>query len=497
MTRWTLIAAITAVSIITAGAMLMFRWNDNAPDQTDAPTTTDLPRFQTGNMHVGVVTDPPTPRVGDNTLIVEVTRPDGTPIDGAVVSAFAEMPAMGAMPAMRAPADLQVTAPGRFQGTLALSMRGEWPLPVNIEPPDGTSRRLQFDLATDRQGLAIAAGGSPAGGPARSAGDGGNGVINVDNRRRQLTGIETAEATHRDLIRTIRAVGRITVDERLRSEVALKFDGYIGELAADFVGIPVERGEVLFTVYGPELLAAQQEYLEVLERRGGADAANPLVRAARERLALWDMPESEIDALERRGAPRHYVPIHAPRSGTVIERNISAGAAAQRGRKLLEIADLSRVWVEADIYEADLELVKPGMTATVTLPYLPGRSFEASVAFIHPQLRDASRTGLIHLSLDNPDGVLKPAMYADVDLQVGIGHRLAVPEEAVIVAGDTRVVFVDLGDGRLKPVRIRTGRRADGYLEVLDGLAPGDRIVTSGNFLLAAETRLKTGLEQW
>jgi len=496
MKTWHWLAILAAAALLGGGYVFLSAQDAPATGST-ATGSDDLAQFRAGDLSLGVATDPQTPRVGDNTVLIEVTRPDGTPIEGAVVSAFAEMPAMGAMPAMRAPADLQATGPGRFRGTVALSMRGEWPLTVNVQTPDGTSRRLQFDLATDRKGLAIASGGSPVGGQAQSAGGGSDGAINVDNRRRQLIGIETAKATHRDLTRSIRTVGRIAVDERLRSEVALKFDGYVGELTADFVGIPVERGEVLFTVYGPELLAAQQEYLEILERRSQGDTANPLVRAARERLRLWDMPESEIDALERRGTPRNYVPIHAPRSGTVIERNVSAGAAAPRGRKLLEIADLSRVWVEADVYEADLELVRPGMTATVTLPYMPGRSFEANVEFVHPQLRDASRTGLIHLSLDNPDGVLKPAMYADVDLQVDLGHRLAVPDEAVIVAGDARVVFIDLGSGRLQPVRIRTGRRADGYVEVLEGLSLGDRVVTSGNFLLAAESRLKTGLEQW
>ncbi|MDZ7668070.1 MAG: efflux RND transporter periplasmic adaptor subunit [Gammaproteobacteria bacterium] len=496
MKTWHWLTILAMAALLGGGALLYWPAADD-PAESRTAGSDELAQFRAGDLRLGVATEPPTPQVGDNTLVIEIARPDGTPLEDAAVSAIAEMPAMGAMPAMRAAADLQRTAPGRFQGTLSLSMRGEWPLTITVETPDGASRRLQFDLATGREGLDIAAGGRPVGGSAGSADEDSDGAINIDNRRRQLMGLETAEATHRDLTRRIRAVGRIAVNERRRSEVALKFDGYIGELAADFVGAPVERGQVLFTVYGPELLAAQQEYLDVLERRGQAGRDDPLLRAARERLRLWDMPESAIDALERRGTPSDYVPIHAPRSGTVLERNISAGAAAPRGRKLLEIADLSQVWIEADVYDADLELVAPGMTATVTLPYLPGRAYEADVEFVYPQLRDASRTGRIRLSLDNADGTLKPGMYADVDLHAEIGHRLAVPEEAVIVAGNTRVVFVDLGNGRLKPVRIRTGRRAEGYLEVLEGLSLGDRVVTSGNFLLAAETRLKTGLLQW
>ena len=167
------------------------------------------------------------------------------------------------------------------------------------------------------------------------------------------------------------------------------------------------------------------------------------------------------------------------------------------GETLLTIADLSSVWIEAEVFEADLELVKVGMSASVTLPYLPGKAYPATVEYVYPYLEGKSRTGRIRLSLDNPDGELKPDMYAQVSLQSDIGHRLSVPEEAIIVAGESRVVFVDLGGGRLKPVRIKAGRNAQGFVEVLEGLSLGDSVVTSGNFLIAAETRLKTGVDQW
>jgi Cu(I)/Ag(I) efflux system membrane fusion protein len=310
-----------------------------------------------------------------------------------------------------------------------------------------------------------------------------------------MIGVETGETAYRELILPIRAVGRVTYDERLLSHVTLKFDGYIGDLKADYVGTPIEAGQALFTVYSPELLAAQQEYLETLQRRGAGEST--FLRAARQRLRLWDISEGEIEALERRGAPEDYVTIYAPRGGTLIERHVADGGAARMGQTLLSIADLSRVWIEAEVFEADLELVEQGMTATVTLPYLPGRRFEASVDYVYPYLEGATRTARVRLTLDNPNGALKPDMYAEVSLQAELGERLSVPEEAVIIAGDSRVVFVDLGEGRLKPVRIRTGRRAQGLVEVLDGLTAGDTVVTSGNFLLAAETRLKTGIEQW
>ena len=209
------------------------------------------------------------------------------------------------------------------------------------------------------------------------------------------------------------------------------------------------------------------------------------------------MPEAEIDALERRGAPADYVPMVSPRAGTLVERNIAEGGAARVGETLLTIADLSRLWIEAQVFEADLELVAVGMPATVTLPYLPGRRFEATIDYIYPYLEADSRAGRVRLTLENSDGALKPEMYAEVSLQVPLGERVSVPEEAVIVAGASRIVFVDLGEGRLRPTRIETGRRARGFVEVLAGLEPGERVVTSGNFLIAAETRLRTGIDQW
>ena len=492
MKRSTLVTVL-ACSIVLGSVfwLLLSDRNSDAP----AAIASDLPRYRAGGLEVGVATIPATPRVGDNRLIVELRNANGEPVTGMSIDAYAEMPAMGAMPPMRAPAGMRETAPGRYTGSMNLRMRGEWPLTLSFQSPEGQPVRMQFDLATYREGLAIAAGAGTVGGAAADADDAN--IITIDNRRRQMIGVKTGEVTHRDLVKAIRAVGEVTFDERLLSHITLKFDGYIGDLSADYVGTPVEKGQVLFTVYGPELLAAQQEYLETLKRRGNRGVDDPLIRAARQRLTLWDMATGEIDALERRGAPQDYVPIYAARSGTLIERNIADGSAARMGQTLLSIADLSRVWVEAEVFEADLEQVVAGMTATTTLPYLPGRSYAATVEYVYPYLEGDSRTGRIRLSLDNSDGVLKPDMYAEVSLQAELGHRLSVPEEAIIVAGDSRVVFVDLGGGRLKPVKVKAGRNAQGFVEVLEGLAPGDTVVTSGNFLIAAETRLKSGMDQW
>ncbi|MDZ7752901.1 MAG: efflux RND transporter periplasmic adaptor subunit [Gammaproteobacteria bacterium] len=459
-----------------------------------ASTDETLP-YRSGPYRLDVQVQPPTPRMGGNTLTIRLHNENGEAIPGASIRAVAEMPAMGTMPAMRAPAEMTEVESGLYEGEFNLSMEGSWPLSLAIQAPGLDERRVSFDLATGREGLQLASGGSRAG--ADTMEEAPPGTVTLDPARRQLIGVKTAEAQARDLTRTIRAVGRVTYDETRLADVALKVDVWIGELYVDYVGAPVEKGQKLFTVYGPELLAAQQEYLELGDRRSPRQATNPLLAAARKRLALWDMSPGEIEALRRRGAPVDYVAMYAPMGGTVVSKNIVEGTAKKAGVTLMRIADLSRVWVEADVYESELSLVQPGMPVTVSLPYLPGRTFAGMVDYLYPYLDGQSRTGRIRVVLDNPDGMLKPQMYAQVRLEARLGPRLTVPEEAVIIAGETRVVFEDLGGGRLAPRIVETGQRAEGRIEILSGLEAGDRVVTSGNFLIASESRLKAGIKQW
>lgn len=474
-------------------------------DDTAKPSRDDsLTWFESGPFEVGLAIAPATPRVGENDVIVTVRLADGRPASDAEVEAYAEMAAMGAMPAMRAPADLVGAGDGRFEGAVDLRVRGAWPLTVRIADATNGSAEMTFDLATDRPGLRIDTGGSPLGGAGVRQATAASGdaaldaaTIFVDSRRRQLIGLETGIATHHDLVKKLRAVGRVTYDERRVTKVSLKYNAWIGELDANYVGANISRGQRLFTIYSAELLAAQQEFLEARQRLSRRENNDALLTAARQRLRLWDLSDREIAALEERGVPQEYVPIYAPAGGTVVAKNIDSGSSARTGETLLQIADLSRVWVEAELYESELELVLAGMPATVKLSYLPGRSFDGTVDYVYPYLDKISRTGRIRLTLDNDDGALKPDMYAEVTLDADLGHRLAVPEDAVLFAGDSRIVFVDLGDGRLKPVRIRTGLRAQGMIEVTEGLSLGDVIVTSANFLIAAETKLKAGIDQW
>lgn len=447
--------------------------------------------YTAGPYRFAVELKPTAPIVGENTLIVRLKDKDGQPLSEASIRAVAEMPAMGAMPAMRAPAEMRETTPGVYVGTFEPSMEGAWPLSLTLQASDLPARTVSFDMATGRPGLHPSAGIDAGGGMGEST---PAGTINVDAKRRQMIGLTTGTAEPRALTRTIRAVGRVVYDETQLADVSLKYEAWVGTVKADYVGKQVEKGEVLFTVYSPDLFAAQQEYLETSRRTGGG---GDLLAAARQRLAFWDVSDAFIREITRRGEPQKYVPIRSPRSGVVVEKNLVEGTAHRGGMTLMRIADLSQVWIEADVYEADLPLVERGMPATVTLPYLPGTVLEGAVEYIYPYLHGKTRTARVRIAFPNTGGVLKPDMYAEVKLMAPLGERLAVPEEAVLIAGEHRFVFEDLGGGQLAPRRVHTGFRADGFVEIREGLEPGDRVVTSGNFLIASESRLKAGLEQW
>ncbi|MGH9464081.1 MAG: efflux RND transporter periplasmic adaptor subunit, partial [Thermoanaerobaculia bacterium] len=329
------------------------------------------------------------------------------------------------------------------------------------------------------------------------------GVIFVDPQRRQTIGVRTAPVGRQRVVVEVRAVGKVAFDETRLADVSVKYPGWIGGLEVNATGQAVRRGQTLFTLYSPELYAAQEEFLTVLRSQQAArataapDRADYLVEAARERLRLWDLTEAEIERIAESGKAVQYLPIVSPVSGYVVEKDVVAGGAVEAGMRLYRIAALDRVWVEAEVYESELPLIEVGQEARVTLPYLPGEGLVGKVAFIYPYLDNMTRTGRVRIELPNRGLELKPDMYATVTLEVDRGERLVVAESAVLYAGPRRLVFLDLGDGRLKAQAIEVGVESGDFLEVLSGLDEGDVVVTSGTFLIAAESRLKSAVEQW
>lgn len=331
----------------------------------------------------------------------------------------------------------------------------------------------------------------------------GFGEILLGAGSRELGGITTGVVEVRPLGSEIRAVGRVTFDETRLEDVTVKYAGYIGRLYAEETGRAVRRGQTLFTLYSPELYAAQQEYLAALASQKAAqataapDRADYLVQAARQKLRLWDLSDAQIRQLEQTGKPIEQIAVPSPASGYVIEKNVVEGAAVQPGMRLFRLAGLDRVWIEAEVYESELPKVRTGQPAVVTLSYLPGEALRGRVSLVYPQVDPDSRTGRVRLSVPNrisPGGpMLKPDMYADVLLQAQTHDALMVPEQAVIYTGPRRIVFVDQGGGRFEQREVRLGTKTEGHFEVLAGLQAGDVVVTSGNFLLDAEARLQGG----
>ncbi len=322
-----------------------------------------------------------------------------------------------------------------------------------------------------------------------------SGVILVDEARRQRIGVKTAPVEVAPMDLSFRALGKVTHDEKALVDVTLKLDGYIHQLRVNATGEPVKKGAVLFTLYSPELYAAQQEYLLARNSQSAANAS--LVGAARKRLELWGLTPAQIERIAQRGEPLENMPFLSPASGYVLEKNVVEGAAVKAGERLFRIAPLEKVWVEAEVYEQDLPYVKVGQPVEITLPYLPGRKYTGHVGYIYPTLEGTTRTGRIRIELPNPELELKPDMYADIRFVLRGGPRLQVPESAVIYTGPRRLVFVDLGEGRLRPQEVKLGLKGKDSFEVVEGLQPGDQVVTSGNFLIAAESRIRSAADSW
>ena len=489
-----------------------------------------------GDLTIRAALDPDPPRQKGNRLELELLDAERRPVEGAEIEVEASMAGMGAAPEMRSRAAVETMGEGRYRARFDVAMGGTWQLDVRVKSAQGAGA-AGYSFAPGAKGLeprgATGEGAASAGAGAAidhytcsmhtnvrshrpgkcpicsmdlvpvTAAEVATGEILVEEGRRQTIGVRTGPVTRRRVAVEIRAAGKVAYDETRLAEVSVKYPGWIGDLRVDSTGQEVRRGQTLFTLYSPELYAAQEELLTALRSQRAArataapDRADYLVEASRQRLRLWDLAEREIDEIARRGEARKYLSIPSPVSGTVIEKLVVAGAAVEPGMTLYRIAGLDRVWVEAEVPEGDLGAVRIGQAAEVSLTALPGRRMVGTVAFLYPALDPATRTGRVRIALPNPQRELRPEMYAEVLLRSDHGERLVVPQSAVLFAGERRLVFLDLGGGRLRPQPIEIGGRSGDDLEVLSGLAEGDLVVTSGTFLVAAESRLKSATEQW
>ncbi|WP_240502462.1 efflux RND transporter periplasmic adaptor subunit [Methylocaldum sp. 14B] len=331
----------------------------------------------------------------------------------------------------------------------------------------------------------------------------GTDMVTISPQRLQEIGVKFEEATRRPLDKVIRTVGLVVIDERRQARVNIKFSGWIDQLLVSATGDHVKKGQILFTIYSPDLVATQREYLLALQAKkelGGssypevAQGAVELLEDVKRRFQLWDITEDHIRDLERTGQVLRTLPIHSPITGTVIKREALAGAYVEPGTELYIIADLSHIWILGDIYEYELPSIRLGQEAKVTLSYDPATVLTARVTFIYPTLDPKTRTAKVRFELDNPGEKLKPEMYANVEVRIPLGNRLVVPQGAVLATGTRNILFVDRGQGRLEPRDVQIGVTAEGYYEIQKGLAPGERVVASAAFLIDSESQLRSAL---
>ena len=331
----------------------------------------------------------------------------------------------------------------------------------------------------------------------------GRAAVTIPLERAQLLGIRSEPVTAGMTGGTLRTVGRVAIDERRRGVVQTKYEGYVEKLYVDFTGKPVRRGQPLLSIYSPELVAAQKEFLVArgAQQRlgdssvpGVAKGGAELAEAARQRLRAFDVSPEEIAALERSGTSRRTVTLRSPMSGLVIVKTAFEGMKVSPADRLYEIVDLSRVWVLAEVYEKDLAAVRVGLPARIVLPNQPGREWRGTVSFVSATVKPETRTVEARIELSNAGEVLKPDMFADVYLEGASASVLTVPESAVVQTGERTLVFVDQGQGHYEPREVSIGERVSGGYRVRGGLVAGERVVVSANFLVDSESSIRSAI---
>ena len=327
--------------------------------------------------------------------------------------------------------------------------------------------------------------------------------VMMDAESSKLSGVQVVEASEEPVDFSIRTVGSVTADETRVRHVHTKIAGTVEKLNANFTGQYVTKGNSILSIYSPELLASQEEYLRAEEiakkfrqsslpevRKGGED----LVTAARRRLELFDVPKSFMDQLQKTGKPQRTVTLNAPVSGYVTSKDIYEGQQIEPAMELFTVTDLSHIWIDADFYEYEARAIKLGQEASVSLPYDPNVKIKGKVSYIYPYMNRESRTLKVRFDFDNPKMLLKPSMYVDVTLQVDLGEGVIVPDSAVMDTGLRQIVFVKEEDGQLKPREVKVGIRNSGKAQILSGVHSGEKVVIKANFLIDSESRLRSAI---
>lgn len=431
-------------------------------------------RSPLGSGEVAATFDPDPPQAGPNTIWLRTGRAEAPEV-------VATMAAMGAMPEMRSTADVQSFADRTWRARFDLPMGGGWTLVVRSGADEA-----RFAFTVGAPGLVGEAPRVATPGEHPSTSD--DGGVRIDSARRQQFNIRVEPVVRAPLVVDVRGSGSIVPAEGSIASVGLRTSGYARDVKVE-TGEFVTRGQVLLSLYAPELIVAQKDLRIAVE---SGDSA--LIEASRDRLLRMDVARNEITAIER-GVTYEAVPIRSPVSGHVLEKHVVSGDPVTADSPLFVVAALDRVWLEAELYEPDASRVSVGAVAYVSFP--EGGDRDGRVELLHPHLMPDARTRIVRVGLENADHDLVPGMWATVRIAVDLGDALLVPESAVLYTGERRLVFVDLDDGRLAPREIEVGARSRGRIAVRSGLAEGDLVVSSGTFLVAAESRVRSAADLW
>jgi membrane fusion protein, copper/silver efflux system len=329
------------------------------------------------------------------------------------------------------------------------------------------------------------------------------GTVQISPEKQQLIGVKFGTVAMKPLEKVIRTVGRVDYDEKRIMTVSPKVGGWIEDLFVDFTGQFVKQGDPLLTIYSPELVSTQEEYLLALQARKSLSkspfpevtlSGDSLAESAKRRLKLWDISDDQIKTLEETGQGKKTLTLYSPSSGFVLEKTATKGMSVMPGMALYKLADLSVVWLLADIYEYELPFVRLGQQAAVELSYLPGETFSGKAIYIYPALDPNTRTAKVRFEFPNAQGRLKPEMYANVEIKIHLGQKLVVPEGAIIDTGIRQLAIIDKGNGYFEPREVKVGSKVEGDYEVIQGLKAGERVVTSANFLIDSESKLKEAM---
>jgi membrane fusion protein, copper/silver efflux system len=329
--------------------------------------------------------------------------------------------------------------------------------------------------------------------------------LNISPEKIQKLGVKSEKAVYRQLVHNVRALGGIQPDERRLYVIAPKFEGWVQHLFVNTTGQAVKRGQPLLDIYSPDLITAQQEYIIAKEGEQALQQASPqaqataqqLMRNALQRLHYWDIGQGQLQRLQKQDKGIDYLPLLSPVAGVVMEKPAVEGMRFMPGEVLFKVADLSKVWLLADIFELDMPWIRMGQTVSVNTEAFPDKPFSGLISFIYPTLNTGTRTVKVRVELDNAQGILRPGLYGSVEL-IAVSQQpkqLTIPDSAVIDSGIRQVVLVRLGEGLFEPRTVKIGRQAGGYFEVLEGLTEGENVVTRANFLIDAESNLQSALD--